>query len=61
MSSPWIWAKSDTPPKCKLDKWQKRSRVAQAEAFIQTFYRPTFVQPLPAEPQVNSLGDFSSR
>ena len=43
MSPQWIWVKSDTPPKCKLSKWEKQSRVAEAEEFLRTFFRPRFV------------------
>ena len=45
MSNQWIWAKSDTPPKCTLTKWQKQARVAEAEKLLETFYRPRFILP----------------
>ncbi len=59
MSSQWIWAKSDTPPKCKLTKWQKQARVAEAEEFLRSYYRPTFVKPPPPNPKFNYIVDFS--
>lgn len=61
MSRNFIWVKSDTPPKCKLDRWAKQAFVAQAEAFIADFYRPTFINPPPADPQFNTIIEFSAR
>lgn len=61
MSRQWIWVQSDTPPKCKLGPWEKRSLVGQAESFIQTFYRPTFVKPPTKNGQFNYAVDFSAR
>lgn len=61
MSCQWIWVHSDIPPKCKLDRWTKQSLVAKAEAFIADFYRPTFIQPPPADPQFNYIVGFSAR
>lgn len=59
MSRQWIWARSDLPPKCKLSKWEKEARVALAETFLRTFYRPKFVRPPPEDPQLNYVVDFS--
>ena len=59
MSRQWIWVKSDTPPMCKLTKWEKQARVADAEKFLRTFYRPRFVAPPPANPKFNYVVDFS--
>lgn len=61
MSRQYIWVLSDTPPKCKLERWAKQALVAQAEAFIADFYLPTFVQPPPADPQFNYITDFFAR
>lgn len=61
MSRNFIWVKSDTPPKCKLDRWAKQALVAKAEAFIADFYRPTFINPPPADPQFNYIVAFSAR
>jgi hypothetical protein len=51
--------KSDTPPKCKLSKWQKQSRIAEAEILLSTFYRPRFLVPPPPNPEFNYVVDFS--
>lgn len=59
MGNDWIWGRSDIPPKCKLSKWEKQAQVADAEEFLRTFYRPTFVQPPPANPRFNTIVDFS--
>jgi hypothetical protein len=61
MSRNHVWVLSDTPPKCTLDRWAKQALVAKAEAFITDFYRPTFIQPPPADPQFNYIVDFSAR
>lgn len=58
MSRQWIWVKSDIPPKCKLSKWEKQARVAEAEEFLRTYYRPTFVRPPPVHPEFNYVIDF---
>lgn len=60
MTSQWIWGRSDTPPKCKLTKWEKQSLVAEAEKFLTASYRPTFLKPPPANPQFNYIVDFSA-
>ena len=59
MSRQWIWVKSDTPPKCKLSKWQKESLVAKADTFLHAFYHANFLKPPPANPQFNYIVDFS--
>lgn len=58
--SQWIWVKSDIPPKCKLSKWEKQERVAKAQEFIRTFYRPQFVKPPPPNPVGNYVVDFDA-
>jgi hypothetical protein len=60
MSHEWIWAKSATPPKCKLTKWEKQARVADAEKFLDAYYRPTFILPPPPNPRFNYIVDFSA-
>ncbi len=61
MSSQWSWAKSETPPKCKLTKWEKQSLVGEAESFLTTFYRTEFLKPAPVNPQFNYIVAFSVR
>jgi hypothetical protein len=60
MSRQMIWMKTDTPPKCKLSKWEKQVRIAAAEELLATFYRPRFVRPLPATPVFNYIIGFSA-
>jgi hypothetical protein len=60
MSRHYVWMKSDTPPKCKLSKWEKASRVAEAEKLLATFYRPRFVQPPPTSHSFNYIVGFSA-
>lgn len=59
MSNDWIWARSAIPPKCKLTKWEKQVRVAEAEEFVRTFYRAEFLPPPPPNPQFNYIVGFS--
>lgn len=60
MSRQYVWMRSDTPPKCKLSKWEKASRVSAAETLLATYYRPQFVLPPPANPQCNYITGFSA-
>ena len=60
MSRHYVWIKTDIPPKCKLTKWEKASRVAAAEKLLATFYRPTFVLPPSASSQLNYVCGFSA-
>ena len=60
MSRQWVWMKTDTPPKCRLSKWQKADRLAEAEKLLETYYRPRFVQPPPRKPICNYLVGFSA-
>jgi hypothetical protein len=60
MSRQWIWVQSNTPPKCKLAKWEKQARLAKVEEFLRTYYRPQFVKPPPANPEFNYIVDFSA-
>lgn len=55
-----VWMKSDIPPTCKLSKWEKASRVAEAEKLLATYYRPRFVLPPPAKPEFNYVTGFSA-
>jgi len=59
MSRQWIWAKSDTPPKCILSKWQKQSLVAGADTFLRSFYQAKFPSPPPENTRFNYIVDFS--
>lgn len=43
----YVWMRTDTPPKCKLTKWEKQSLQAQADQFVNEFYRPTITPPTP--------------
>ena len=38
MPSRHIWAPSEIPPKCKLQRLEKEQCVAEAEKFIAEFY-----------------------
>ena len=39
-----IWAPSEIPPKCKLQRLEKEQCVADAEKFIAEFYRHKFIK-----------------
>ena len=61
MSQQWVWVKSNTPPKCKLAKYEKQAIQAKADQFVASYYRPHFIKPPPPEPQANYIDDFSTR
>lgn len=61
MPSGWIWAPTDTPPKCKLSKWQKQSLLAQADKLVNEFYKPTFIKPPAKDQHFNHLVDCSTK
>lgn len=42
MPSRYIWAPSEIPPKCKLQRWEKEQCVAEAEKFIVVDFRAAF-------------------
>jgi len=42
MPSRYIWAPSEIPPRCKLQRLEKEQCVAEAEKFIAEFYRHKF-------------------
>ena len=47
MPSRYIWAPSEIPPRCKLQRLEKEQCVAEAEKFIAEFYRHKFIKPAP--------------
>lgn len=61
MSRNYVWARSDTPPKCTLERWARQAFVARAETFLADFYRPTFLKPPQTDPHSNYVVDFSAR
>ena len=54
----YIWAPSEIPPKCKLQRLEKERCVAEAEKFIAEFYRHEFIKPAPKNHQFNHIVDF---
>jgi hypothetical protein len=54
----YIWAPSEIPPKCKLQRLEKEQCVAEAEKFIAEFYRHKFIKPAPKNYQFNHIVDF---
>ena len=54
----YIWAPSEIPPKCKLQRLEKERCVAEAEKFIAEFYRHKFIKPAPKNYQFNHIVDF---
>src|SRR6516225_6471489 len=54
----YIWAPSEIPPKCKLQRLEKEQCVAEAEKFIAEFYRHKFIKPAPKNFQFNHIVDF---
>ena len=54
----YIWAPSEIPPKCKLQRLEKERCVAEAEKFIAEFYRHEFIKPAPKNYQFNHIVDF---
>ena len=59
MPNEWIWVRDGIPPKCKLSKWQKATLKANADRFIQDYYKTTFIRPPPKEARFNYIVDFS--
>ena len=51
-----IWAPSEIPPKCKLQRLEKEQCVAEAEKFIAEFYRHKFIKPAPKDYELNHVG-----
>lgn len=60
MPRDWTWAPTDTPPKCKLSKWQKQSLQHEADQFVAEFYKPGIKSP-PKNAQFNHIVDFSTK
>jgi len=58
MPSRHIWASSEIPPKCKLQRLEKEQCVAEAEKFIAEFYRHKFIKPTPKNYKFNHVVDF---
>ena len=58
MPSRYIWAPSEIPPKCKLQRLEKEQCVADAEKFIAEFYRHKFIKPAPKDYELNRVVDF---
>src|ERR1700681_4183981 len=57
MPSRYIWAPSEIPPKCKLQRLEKEQCVADAEKFIAEFYRHKFIKPAPKDYELNHVVD----
>src|SRR5271166_4130406 len=57
MPSRHIWAPSEIPPKCKLQRLEKEQCVAEAEKFIAEFYRHKFIKPTPKNYKFNHVVD----
>jgi|SRR5208282_6308949 len=60
MPSRHIWAPSEIPPKCKLQRLEKEQCVAEAEKFIAEFYRHKFIKPTPKNYKFNHVVDFQA-
>ena len=60
MPSRHIWAPSEIPPKCKLQRLEKEQCVAEAEKFIAEFYRHKFIKPMPKNYKFNHVVDFQA-
>jgi hypothetical protein len=60
MPTGYAWMPTNIPPKCKLTKWQKQSLQAEADKFVNEFYKPT-IQPPPENPLGNYIVDFSTK
>ena len=58
MPSRYIWAPSEIPPKCKLQRLEKEQCVAEAEKFIAEFYRHKFIKPASKDYELNHVVDF---
>lgn len=58
--TPWTRGPSKFPQKCKLTKWEKQMRVAEAEKFLTAYHRPTYIVPPPANPRWNYIVGFSA-
>jgi len=58
MPSRYIWATSEIPPKCKLQRLETEQCVADAEKFIAEFYRHKFIKPAPKDYELNHVVDF---
>ena len=60
MPRDWIWARTDTPPRCKLSKWEKQRLQQQADQFLAEVYKPA-IKPPPKKAQFNYIVDFSTK
>ncbi len=61
LSREWTWMQTGIPPKNKLSKWQKLDWKAKADNFVQTYYKPAFIKPPPADARFNFIVDFSTK